>query len=141
MEVSMKSHLIFVSTLLFFGCSTGGDLVNIGDNAWRLTTIDNTEAEAARVGTSQAIAFCGKQGKVPYYSTVRTANDMPARHISTMEFMCTAGGMSAEAQAEARMHGYQRDCAIAGFALGSPENSKCAAEVSAKANPKPGAGR
>ena len=141
MKVSMKSHLIFVSTLLFFGCSTGGDLVNIGDNAWRLTTIDNTDAEAARVGTSQAIAFCGKQGKVPYYSTVRTANDMPARHISTMEFMCTAGGMSAEAQAEARMHGYQRDCAIAGFALGSPENSKCAADVSAKANPKPGAAR
>jgi hypothetical protein len=127
--------------MLLLGCSTAGDLVNIGDNAWRLTTIDNTEAEAARVGTSQAIAFCGKQGKVPYYSTVRTANDMPARHISTMEFMCTAGGMSPEAQAEARMRGFQRDCAIAGFALGSPENNKCAAEVSAKAIPKPGAAR
>jgi len=136
----MKAFPVLLSALLL-GCATGGDVVKIGDNAWRLTTIDNTVDEAARVVTSQAIAFCGKQGKVPFFSTSRTANDMPARHISTMEFQCTASGMSPEAQAEARMHGYQRDCAIAGFALGSPENLKCATEVSAKANPKPGAGR
>ena len=137
---SKSVPLIVVATLLL-GCATGGDLVNIGTDAWRLTTIDNTEAEAARVGITQAIAFCGKQGKDPFYSTVRTANDMPARHISTMEFMCTARGMSPEAQAEARLHAYQRDCAIAGFALGTPENSKCAADVSFRVNPKPGAGR
>jgi hypothetical protein len=131
----MKPYAFLLSALLL-GCSTGGDLVNIGDNAWRLTTIDNTEAEAARVGISQAIAFCDKQGKVPFYSTVRTANDMPARHISTMEFQCTARGVSTEAQAEARMHGYQRDCAIAGFALGEPENLKCAADVAARTSPR-----
>jgi hypothetical protein len=136
----MKIYPILLTALLF-GCSTGGDLVKIGDNAWRLTTIDNTEAEAARVGIAQSTEFCGKQGKVPFLSIVRTANDMPARYISTMEFQCTSGGMSPEAQAEARMRGYQRDCAIAGFSLGSPENLKCAADVSAKANPKPGAGR
>ena len=136
----MKIYPILLTALLA-GCSTGGDVVNIGDNAWRLTTVDNTEAEAARVGIAQANEFCGKQGKVPFYAIVRTANDMPARHISTMEFQCTAGGTSPEAQAEARMRGYQRDCAIAGFALGSPENLKCAADVSAKANPKTGAGR
>jgi hypothetical protein len=137
---SMKAYLFLLSALLL-GCSTGGDVVNIGDNAWRLTTIDNTEAEAGSVGKSQAIAFCGKQGKVPFYSISRTYTDMPARYMSTMEFMCTSGGTSPEAQAEARMHGYQRDCAIAGFALGSPENKKCAADVSAKANPKSATGR
>jgi hypothetical protein len=140
----MKTYVLLVSTVFLQGCgsnpvnqgSTGANLINIGDNAWRLTTIDNTEFEAARVGTAQAIEFCRRQGKVPFFSTVRTANDMPARHISTMEFQGTASGSSPEAQAEAAMRGYQRDCAIAGFPLGSPENQKCAAEVSAKANPK-----
>jgi hypothetical protein len=141
MDAGMKKCVILVFAMALIGCSTGGDLVKIGDNAWRLTTIDNTEDEAARVGTSQAIAFCGKQGKVPFFAISRTTSDMPARHISTMEFQCTASGMSPEAQAEARMHAYQRDCAIAGFPLGSPENLKCATEVSAKATPKPGTGR
>ena len=137
---SMKAFPFLLSALLL-GCASGGDLVNIGDNAWRLTTIDNTEAEAARVATAQSIAFCDKQGKVPFYSISRTNNDMPARYISTIEFMCTARGTSPEAQAEARVHGYQRDCAIAGYALGSPENNKCAADVAAKVNPKPATGR
>ena len=136
----MKIHPIILSALLV-GCATGGDLVHIGDNAWRLTTIDNTEAEAARVGTSQANQFCGKRGQVPFVVTVRTYNDMPARHTSVVDFQCTASGSSPEAQAEARKLGYQRDCAIAGFALGSPENLKCAADVAAKANPRPGAGQ
>ena len=105
----MRAHALLAMAILLLGCSTGGDLVNIGDNAWRLTTIDNTEAEAARVGIAQAIDFCGKQGKDPFFSTARTANDMPARHISMMEFQCTARGMSPEAQAEARLRGYQRD--------------------------------
>jgi hypothetical protein len=137
---SMRAHL-FLWSLLLLGCATGGDLVNMGDNAWRLTTIANTDAEVARVGTSQAVALCGKQGKVPLYSAVRTTNDMPARYISTMEFICTAGGTSPEALAEARMHGYQRDCAISGFELGSPENRKCAADLSAKFNSKSATGR
>ena len=141
MGAGMRICVILVLAMTPLGCATGGDIVKIGDNAWRLTTIDNTEDEAARVGTSQAIAFCGKQGKVPFFASVRTFNDMPARHISTMDFQCTASGMSLEAQAEARLHGYQRDCAIAGFALGSPENLKCAMDISAKANPKPGTGR
>jgi len=34
------------------------------------------------------------------------------------------------------MLGYRRDCATAGFALGSPENLKCAADVAAKYSPK-----
>ena len=126
----------FLVPLLLLGCATGGGLVNMGDNAWRLTTIADTAVEVARVGTSQAVALCGRQGKVPFYSSVQTANDMPARYISTMEFMCTAGGTSSEALAEARMHGYQRDCAIAGFVLGSPDNRKCAADLSAKFDPK-----
>ena len=61
---------------------------------------------------------------------------MPARHVSTMEFQCAPRGNSLEAQAEARMLGYRRDCAIAGFALGSPANLKCAADVAAKSSPK-----
>jgi hypothetical protein len=53
-----------------------------------------------------------------------------------MEFQCTARGTSPEAQAEARMLGFRRDCAIAGFPLGSPENLKCASDVAAKASPR-----
>jgi hypothetical protein len=137
----LKTHPILLSAIILLGCATGEDIVRIGDNAWRLTAIDNTQFEAARIGTNQAIEFCAKQGKAPFFAMVQTANDMPARHIATMEFQCTARGVSPEAQAEARMHGYQRDCAIAGFALGSPENIKCAAEVSAKVNPKASTGR
>jgi hypothetical protein len=147
----MKSYVIFLSALLLFGCSAGpkpvnvgtagSNLINIGDNAWQLTTIGDTEFEAARVGISQAIEFCAKQSRVPFYSTVQTWNDMPARHTSVMEFQCTTAGSSPEAQAEAQMRGYQRDCAIAGFPLGSPENQKCAKEVSAKVNSTSGTGR
>src|SRR5450432_1534607 len=135
----MNSRAVHLSAMLLLGCSTGsapvnvgtagGNLVQIGDNAWRLTTIDNTQFEAARVGTNQAIEFCAKRGQVPFFASVQTANDMPARHISTMEFQCTASGSSPAAQAEAQMRGYQRDCAIAGFPLGSPENQKCAMDV------------
>ena len=128
-------------TMFLLACSTSGDIVNIGENAWRLTAIDNTQSEAARVGAAKANEFCAQRGKVPFVAMVQTANDMPARHISTMEFQCTTRGDSPEAKVEARMHGYQRDCAIAGFDLGSPENIKCAAELSAKANPKPATGR
>ena len=137
MTARTKTRFLLAALTLLLGCASGQDLVNIGDNAWRLTTIDNTEAEAARVGRAQAIEFCAKRAQVPFFSTVRTFNDMPARHTSTTEFQCTASGSSPAAQAEARMLGFQRDCAIAGFALGSPENRKCAAEVSATANPKP----
>jgi hypothetical protein len=137
----LKTLPVLLFAIVLLGCATGGDIVRIGDNAWRLTAIDNTQFEAARVGTNKAIEFCAQQGKAPFFAMVRTANDMPARHISTMEFQCTARGVSPEAQAEARMHGYQRDCAIAGFTLGSPENMRCAEEVSAKVNPKGGTGR
>jgi hypothetical protein len=133
----MKTYALWTASALLLGCAHGQDLVEIGDNAWRLTTIDNTEAEAVRVGTDQAIGFCAKRGQVPFFALSRTANDMPARHISTMEFQCTAAGSSPAAQAEARMRGYQRDCALAGFRLGSPENMKCATEIAAKANPGP----
>jgi hypothetical protein len=126
----------FLLFALLLGCSTGGSMFNIGDNAWRVTAIGNTEVEATRVGKDQAIALCDKQGKVPSFATVQTWNDMPARHTTIMEFQCTAKGNSQEAQAEARMRGYQRDCALAGFTLGSPENIKCAADISAK--PRPG---
>ena len=112
-------------------------MFNIGDNAWRVTAIGDTEVEATRVAKDQAIALCDKQGKVPSYATTQTWNDMPARHTTIMEFQCTAKGNSQEAQAEARMRGYQRDCALAGFTLGSPENIKCAADLSAR--PRPGA--
>jgi hypothetical protein len=128
-------HSILLASLLA-GCATGGDLIPIGENAWRVTTIDNTEAEAARVGILQADSFCAKMGKVPVNSTPRDYNDMPARHLATMEFQCTLRGNSPEAQAEARMLGYRRDCAVAGFALGSPENLKCAADIAAKSGLK-----
>ena len=137
---TIKAYPIYFSAMLL-GCATGADVVKIGDDAWRLTTIDYNATESARVATAQANEFCGKQGRVPFVSMMQTQNDMPARYISTMEFQCTAGGTSPEALAEARMRGYQRNCAIAGFALGSPENLKCAMDISAKANPKPGTGR
>jgi hypothetical protein len=150
MDACVKNLMHLAVALAVVGCSTspapvnvgaaGSDLVNIGDNAWRLTTIDNTEAEAARVGTNQAAEFCAKQGKAVFFASVRTANDMPARHISVMEFQCTARGNSPEAQAEARLRGFQRDCAIAGFPLGSPDNMKCAVEVAAKAEANAKAG-
>ena len=134
----MKSYVMSALTAFLLGCATGEDIVRIGDNAWRLTAIDNTQFEAARVGTAKANEFCAQRGQVPFVAMVQTANDMPARHIATMEFQCTARGDSPEAKAEARMHGYHRDCAIAGFTLGSPENIKCAAEVAAKVKVVPG---
>ncbi len=138
----MKTLPVLLSAIILLGCATGGDIVRIGDNAWRLTAIDYTQSEAAaRVATAKANEFCAQRGQVPFVAMVRTANDMPARYTTTMEFQCTARGTSPEAQTEARMHGYQRDCAIAGFDLGSPENIKCAAEVAAKANPKAVPGR
>ena len=136
----MKHRALLLSALLY-GCATGGDLVNIGDNAWRVTTIDNTEAEATRVAINQANQFCANMGKAPFYSAARVNNDMPARYKSTMEFQCTARGTSPAAQAEARMLGFRRDCAIAGFPLGSPENLQCAADVAAKASPRVVPGR
>ena len=134
LRTRMNSHFLLFSALLA-GCAAGGDLVPIGENAWRVTTIDNTGAEAARVAIVQADSFCAKMGKTPIYSVTRTYDDMPARYNSTMEFQCAPRGNSPEAQAEARMLGFRRDCAIAGFALGSPENLKCAADVAAKSSP------
>ena len=132
----MKIHPILLSALLY-GCASGGDLVNIGENAWRVTTIDNSESEATRVAVNQATKFCGNMDKAPFNSPARIINDMPARYVSTMEFQCTARGTSPEALAEARMLGFRRDCAVAGFPLGSPENLKCAGDVAAKASPRP----
>ena len=135
LRLRMNVRLVLLAALLA-GCAAGGDLIPVGENAWRVTTIDNTEAEAARVAILQADSFCAKMGKVPVTSVPRDDNDMPARHVATMEFQCTARGNSAEALAEARTLGYRRDCAVAGFALGSPENLKCAADIAAKASPK-----
>jgi len=131
----MKTHSLLLIALLC-GCATSGDLVNIGENAWRVKTIDNTESEATRVAVSQATRFCGNMEKAPLASPASTYTDMPARYITTMEFQCTARGTSPEALAEARMLGFRRDCAIAGFPLGSPENLKCASDVAAKASPR-----
>ena len=136
MLARIKTLFLIAAALPQLGCATGGDLVPIGENAWRVTTIDNTEAEAARVAILHADSFCAKLGKVPVTSVPRDNNDMPARHVATMEFQCTARGNSPEALAEARTLGYRRDCAVAGFALGSPENLKCAADIAAKASPK-----
>ncbi len=121
---------------LLFGCATGNDIVSIGDNAWRVKTVDSTQLEVARVATSQANGLCARQGKVPFLVTSNQFNDMPGRHTMIMDFQCTASGSSPAAQAEARMHGFERECAIVGFALGSPENMKCANELSAKAGAK-----
>jgi hypothetical protein len=123
-------------SLLLAGCAAGGDLVPIGENAWRVTTVDNTEAEAERVGVVQADKFCAKSGMVPVVSAPRTYSDMPARYVAMTEFQCAPRGNSPDAQAEARMLGYRRDCAIAGYELGSPENLKCAADVAAKLSPR-----
>jgi len=131
----MKIHPILFSALLY-GCASGGDLVNVGENAWRVMTIDNSESEARRVAVNQATKVCASMDKVPLYSPASINNDMPARYVSTMEFQCTARGTSQEALAEARMLGFRRDCAIAGFPLGSPENRTCAADVAAKASPR-----
>jgi hypothetical protein len=132
-----RLHLpsILLSALLA-GCATGSDLVPIGENAWRVTTVDTSDAEAERVGVLQAEKFCAKLGQTPVVSLPQTYNDMPTRHVSTMVFQCAPRGNSPEAQAEARMLGYRRDCALAGFPLGSPENLKCAADVAAKASPR-----
>jgi hypothetical protein len=132
----MKIHPILLSALLLYGCASGGDLINVGENAWRVMTIDNTESEARRVAVNQATKVCGNMGKAPLYSPARINNDMPARYVATMEFQCAAGGTSPEALAEARNLGFRRDCAIAGFPLGSPENRTCAADVAAKASPR-----
>jgi len=123
-------------SVLLAGCAAGGDLIPIGENAWRVTALDNSEADAARVAVLQADSFCGKLGKQPVYSAPRTFSDMPARYNATMDFQCAPRGSSPEAQAESRRLVYQRDCAIAGFALGSPENMKCAADVAAKSSPR-----
>ena len=135
LRTRMNSHFLLFSALLA-GCAAGGDLVPIGENAWRVTTIDNTEADAARMAVLQADSFCAKLGKVPVTSAPQIYNDMPARYNSTMEFQCAPRGNSPEAQAEARMLGFRRDCAIAGFAMGSPENLKCAADIAAKSSPR-----
>jgi hypothetical protein len=143
----VKPLPLLAVAMLLFGCSsgpapvdvggTGADMIQIGDNAWRVTAIDNTEDRAARIGTDQAVKFCAKRGQVPYFATSRNFNDMPARHTVTMDFQCMAGGTSPAARAEARMRGFQRDCAIAGFPLGSPENMNCAQELLSSADPKP----
>ena len=49
----MKIYPILLSALLY-GCASGGDLVNMGDNAWRVMTIDTSESEARRVAVNQA---------------------------------------------------------------------------------------
>ena len=135
LRIRMNVHFVLLSALLA-GCAAGGDLIPIGENAWRVTSIDSTEADAARVAILQADSFCAKMGKVPVYSMPRTFNDMPARYNSTMEFQCGPRGSSPEALAEARMLGYRRDCAVAGFALGSPENATCALDIAAKSSPR-----
>jgi len=133
MNTCVKSWLPTTLAALLLGCASGADIVKIGDNAWRVTTIDNTQFEVARVGTAQAIDVCVKQGKVPFFVASVQTNDMPGRHRSVMDFQCTASGSSPAAQAEARMMGFNRECAIVGYPLGSPENHKCANELSAKA--------
>ena len=133
MAASMKTCSLIAAALLLAGCATGGDLIEIANNAWRLTAIDYNETEVARVGASQANQFCARRGQVPFVVAVRTWNDMPARYTFVMDFQCTASGSSPAAQAEARMLGFQRDCTIAGFPIGSPENLKCAREIAAKA--------
>ena len=133
---SVNSWPLLAISALLSACATTENIVSIGDNAWRVTTIDNTQFEVARVGTAQAIDVCAKQAKVPFFVSSNQYNDMPGRHTMIMEFQCTASGSSPAAQAEARMHGFNRECAIVGYPLGSPENQKCANELSAKANAK-----
>ncbi len=125
--------------LLLAGCASGGSVIEIGDNAWRLAAIDYTEADATQLAADQVKEFCAKRGQVPFVVMTRTVNDMPGRYNSTIEFVCTAGGTSAAALAEWTQRGYQRDCAIAGFPIGTPQNMKCAMEISAKVNSRPAA--
>ena len=131
-----KSGPLLAFSALLLGCASVANIVSIGDNAWRVTTVDYNSVEVARAGTAQAVDVCRKQGKVPFVVSSNQYNDMPARYTMIMEFQCTAAGSSPAAQAEARMLGFQRDCAIAGFTIGSPENLKCAGELSAKAGNK-----
>ncbi len=135
--VTAYARLAFA--LILAGCASGASVIEIGDNAWRLAAIDYTPADATRIATDQVIAFCAKRGQVPYFAFSRVSNDMPGRFNATMEFQCTAGGSSPAAQAEALLRGYQRDCAIAGFPLGSQPNMNCALEISSKANARTGA--
>ncbi len=131
-----KAYPSIAVLLILAGCA-GPDVVEIGANAWRLAAIDYNLAGATRVATEQVAEFCAKRGQVPYYTFSRISNDMPARYNATIEFQCTAGGSSPAAQAEALLRGYERDCAIAGFPLGTPQNMKCAREISGKVNAKP----
>jgi hypothetical protein len=137
MDAGMKSRAILLSSTLLLGCVAGSDLVNLRGDAWQVTAFDDySGAQAAKIGLAQANAFCAKSGQTAFIAIERTDSDMPGRYVYTADFQCTARGMSPDAQAEYRTRGYQRDCAIAGFALGSPENLKCAADVAAKSSPR-----
>jgi len=132
----LKSHPILLSAVLLVGCVSAGGPVHLRGDAWQVTAVDNTAFEAARVGLAQANDFCAKSGQSAFVAIERTNADMPARHIFTIDFQCTARGNSPQAQAEYLMRNYQRDCAIAGFDLGSPENIQCATTLAEKAKPK-----
>jgi len=132
----MKTYPIFLSAILLVGCSSAGGPVNLRGDAWQVTAVDNTAFEAARVGLAQANDFCAKSGQSAVIAIERTNADMPARHIYTIDFQCTARGNSPEAQAQYRMRMFQRDCAIAGFDLGSADNIQCAATLAEKSAPK-----
>jgi hypothetical protein len=137
MDAVMRSRAILLFSTLLLGCATGSDLVNLRGDAWQVTAFDDySAAQAAKIGLAQANAFCAKSGQTAFIAIERTDNDMPGRYIYTGDFQCTARGGTPDAQAEYRMRGYQRDCAIAGYALGSPENLKCAADVAAKSSPR-----
>ncbi|MEO8344332.1 MAG: hypothetical protein ABI607_01440 [Betaproteobacteria bacterium] len=137
----MNGYLLAAFAIFLVGCAGGASLVAIGDSAWRVSGIDYVDTDAQRIASDQAKAFCAKRGQIPYVMKSRLTNDMPARYNASIEFQCMAGGTSPAALAEARLLGYQRDCYIAGYPLGTPQNMKCALEVSAKDNPKPGTSR
>ncbi len=139
MDSGIKASLGLVCAALLLGCASAGGPVNLRGDAWQVTAIDNTPMEAARVGLAQANGFCAKTGQSAFIAIERTNADMPAHHIYQIEFQCTARGNSPEAQAEYRMRNLQRDCAIAGYDLGSPENIQCANTLAARAAPKPAA--
>ncbi len=128
-----------VCAAVLLGCVSAGGPVNLRGDAWQVTAIDYTAFGAARVGLAQANDFCAKRGQSAFIAIERTNADMPAHHIYTIDFQCTARGNSPEANAEYRMRNFQRDCAIAGFDLGSPENIQCANTLAEKASPKTGA--
>ena len=138
MDIRMNAYPLLAIAILLTGCAGGASLVEIGDNVWRVSGIDYIDTDSQRIASDQAKAFCAKRGQVPYVLTSRLTNDMPARYNATIEFQCMAGGTSPAALAEARLLGFQRDCYIAGFPLGTPQNMKCALEVSAKDSKKPG---